>query len=287
MADFAIQFDGVDSYVQVADNNLDGLNTGTIEFFIKLSAVSAFQKIVFKDGCIDIGVTNNGNVFAEIGGAANLGQFGGEIDDDIWHHVAITWDGSFIRGYVDGVYFAKVAHSTAQANNTNPLYLGRRITTEPFSGILEEFRYSNIARYTTETSFTKPGEPFENDANTLILFHFNEGSGTSISDSSTNTNEGSLENGGTFVEGKFPFDSRSTRIIGKVTISEARNAKLKSKDTTSSNRSVRTIGNTTISEARNAKTKGNITLSNTRGARIIGLGKSWHTENFQDWYDKY
>jgi len=38
-----------------------------------------------------------------------------------------------------------------------------------YNGHIDEFRFSNIARYTAD--FTAPTEPFQNDANTLLLLH--------------------------------------------------------------------------------------------------------------------
>jgi hypothetical protein len=51
-----------------------------------------------------------------------------------------------------------------------------------FSGWLDEIRLSNIIRYSS--SFTPPFAPFLSDANTLALFHLDEGSGNTVGDSS-------------------------------------------------------------------------------------------------------
>jgi hypothetical protein len=51
-----------------------------------------------------------------------------------------------------------------------------------FAGWIDELRFSNIIR--TKVSFTRPAAPYVADANTLALFHFNEGSGDVIYDTS-------------------------------------------------------------------------------------------------------
>ena len=205
MASYAVSFDGSNDDIKITDNGFDGLSTGTVEFLMKSAPVSAFQKLVFQNGCIDMGITNNGDSFGEIGGVGNLGIFGSNEDDNNWHHIALTWDGSWLRGYVDGVYKSRTAQGGNQQNLTNDLYLGRRETTEPFGGLMNEFRLSNIARYTTQTSFSVPTTKFTTDANTLILQHLDDGSGTTASDSSGNSNNGTLENGVSWVTpGYFP-----------------------------------------------------------------------------------
>jgi hypothetical protein len=47
---------------------------------------------------------------------------GGPVVLDSWHHVAVSWDGSFKRLYVDGTSVAVAAAQPLDA--TQPLYIG-------------------------------------------------------------------------------------------------------------------------------------------------------------------
>ena len=58
-----------------------------------------------------------------------------------------------------------------------------------FHGIIDEVRISNTARYTED--FT-PEERFEPDEHTLALYHFDEGSGDVLKDSSGNGHDGKI-----------------------------------------------------------------------------------------------
>lgn len=51
-----------------------------------------------------------------------------------------------------------------------------------FSGWVDEIRFSNTVRYTS--AFTPPNAPFTPDANTVGLYHLDEGSGTTVLDAS-------------------------------------------------------------------------------------------------------
>jgi hypothetical protein len=67
-----------------------------------------------------------------------------------------------------------------------------------YSGFMDEMRISNIVRY-TGTSFTAPTAPFKPDSNTMGLYHFDEGTGTILRDTSGATNgpsNGTLNVGG-------------------------------------------------------------------------------------------
>ena len=66
-----------------------------------------------------------------------------------------------------------------------------RRRSAPFRGIIDEVRISKVARYTAD--FTPPTR-FEPDADTLALYHFDEGSGDVLKDSSGNNHHGKIVN---------------------------------------------------------------------------------------------
>ena len=63
-------------------------------------------------------------------------------------------------------------------------------TTEgTFSGVMGETRISKVARY--DKNFT-PAKRFESDVDTLALYHFDEGQGEVLKDSSGNNHHGKI-----------------------------------------------------------------------------------------------
>jgi hypothetical protein len=89
-----------------------------------------------------------------------------------------------------------------ELNNSAAASVGTTLTQGPslrfgglagyafFGGALDEARISNVVRYTA--NFPTPTAPFAPDANTLGLWHFDEGAGQVAADVSASGNNGTL-----------------------------------------------------------------------------------------------
>ncbi|MFT7623918.1 MAG: hypothetical protein ACI9WU_003104, partial [Myxococcota bacterium] len=106
-----------------------------------------------------------------------------------WHHYALTRSSTgLIRRYVDGVSNGPSSFSQwiADQSNTTPLYVGCQDMANGFlTADMDELRISSTLRY-TGNSFPVPPGPFDADADTLALYHFDEGTGSTVIDSSGN-----------------------------------------------------------------------------------------------------
>ncbi|MDW8396855.1 MAG: LamG-like jellyroll fold domain-containing protein, partial [Anaerolineae bacterium] len=119
-----------------------------------------------------------------------------------WHHIAVTRritgemrifvNGTLSRSYngPSGNVSYRVGRGITDNQWFNEPYLvigAEKHDYDPnaypsFSGWVDEVRLSNVVRYTS--NFTPPSAPFTPDANTVGLYHFDEGSGTLVQDSS-------------------------------------------------------------------------------------------------------
>ncbi len=112
------------------------------------------------------------------------------LPTNTWVHVAITLDHAtntgklFVNGVLDTTTTITIRPSSLGSTTNN--YLGRsQFLNDPyFNGIIDEFRISNNVRYTS--NFTPATSPFTSDANTVLLYHFSEGSGQTTADASSN-----------------------------------------------------------------------------------------------------
>lgn len=144
-------------------------------------------------GSIAFGVMGSGFSAATICSSRN-------VLDGQWHHVAVQRRLSDGRMwiYIDGVLEAQGDGPTGDASypdgysssypNDPYLVIGAEKHDADnnrfpsYSGWVDEVRLSSVIRYTG--AFTPPATPFAPDADTVALYHFDEGSGVSIADSS-------------------------------------------------------------------------------------------------------
>lgn len=132
--------------------------------------------------------------------------------DNAWHHVAVTRSSATgeMRIFVDGVLAGQgngpagdirynVGRSTNFPNSDPFLVLGAEkhdagSNYPSYNGLMDEFRISNTIRYSS--NFSRPTQPFATDANTRVLYRFNEGSGTTLQDASGNNVTAQVKVGG-------------------------------------------------------------------------------------------
>ena len=69
--------------------------------------------------------------------------------------------------------------------------IGRTSLEVPYNGIIDELRISKFARYTADYT---PQLRLEADEHTLALYHFDEGAGDVLADSSGNKHHGKIVN---------------------------------------------------------------------------------------------
>lgn len=126
--------------------------------------------------------------------------------DGAWHHVAIgrrRSDG-YLWMFVDGVLAAEADGPDGDISYPDDGVPtddcgGPCVESDPFivlaaekhdagaqypsfAGFIDELRLSSVLRY--QVDFTVPASPFVSDAQTLALYHFDEGSGTLVGDQS-------------------------------------------------------------------------------------------------------
>ncbi len=166
------------------------LNTYTVEFFIKPTAVTNSLRV--------FSFTNNVNAnpieghFTAGGNLVLNYLFTGNgcvtpglstptttvFTSGTKYHVAMTAGASGVKIFVNGVQEVNDAVAT-QTGCTNWAFVRIGASgsgTGVFTGVLDEFRISDILRYTT--GFTPPTTPLTNDANTILLMHWDSATTT-------------------------------------------------------------------------------------------------------------
>jgi hypothetical protein len=98
-------------------------------------------------------------------------------DTTTFHHMALSFDGTTMRLYLDGVQqaggFSPSGATSMQSTSSQIITLSGNAAglSNPFFGTVDDVRISNVARY-TGTTLTPPASAFISDANAMLLDHF-------------------------------------------------------------------------------------------------------------------
>ena len=105
---------------------------------------------------------------------------------DQWAHLAVTYDGSAVRLYVNGTMRAmKTSPGNMLATARTRLTIGGNPRGAYFNGYIDEFRVWNVARTAAEISGTMSRTLTGAEAGLVGYWKFDESSGTSAADSVT------------------------------------------------------------------------------------------------------
>lgn len=106
---------------------------------------------------------------------------------DQWAHFAMTWDGTTVRAFVNGVEKASKTSTVAQKTlmtGRTPLTIGG-YSPAFFNGYIDEFRVWNVARSAADITRTMHTTLAGNEPGLVGYWKFDETGGTTAADSTT------------------------------------------------------------------------------------------------------
>ena len=141
-------FDGVNDYVEVADNAaLDRSDSLTVGLWVQPRSYpgSGLHTLVSKDWNYEFHLTNTGQIYwwwNQSTGTVRQITTAASVPIGEWHHVAITYEPGAQRIYLDGVQVASAAYGGQLRLNDLPLYIGvdYNFVSRAFDGLLDEVR---------------------------------------------------------------------------------------------------------------------------------------------------
>lgn len=197
---WSLEFDNSNDIITISDNNAFDLTNMTVEAWINSDGLANV------DGVVTRLATAGQRVFAlhansSKGMEARIYADGSNIAcsvnsaiatrDNAWNHVALIMDDTNDKLYVavNGVVASTSCTSSMKNNSTDDILIGTSSGGSFFDGHIDEVRISDSARYTS--TFT-PSRSLSVDANTVTLYHFDDSSGQTVTDSSGNALHGTL-----------------------------------------------------------------------------------------------
>jgi hypothetical protein len=199
-----LHFDGVDDKITGSKPSLNGLNVGTIEFWMKTTQTSKAALFNVGNDAMDERLAlfiNNGNVEFS-GNNANIDLIANKkVNDNKWHHIALVEENNstptfpfpsrfYYKVYVDGVLIKQnnIADRVYLPNNSS-YSIGSAFNANYYNGEIDELRLWNRALTQTEVANGRYCEMASNNANLLLYYRFNEGLGFANNTALTTTKE--------------------------------------------------------------------------------------------------
>jgi len=209
---YSIDLDGTNDYM-TADGIFDDISVsvGTISMWIKLEPTGYNGVLIKADvdksnqlGMAYLNSTTKMRFQYKAGGTNKTIDHSVSIEaDGNWHHVVVTWDTSAdqLKGYIDGSQVGSTVTGLGTWSGTiNAFRVGANSIAD------NSYVNGHIDQVAIFTSVVSPstlynsGTPYDlsSISNLVGYWEMNEGTGTSIADSSGTGNTGTLVNGAAF-----------------------------------------------------------------------------------------
>ena len=205
----AIEFDGAYDgsvqYVSVPDSaSLDLTNAMTLEAWISPDVTSS-EMIINKENSYEFAILG-GTLQWAIERTGSGGWFwhntGYSVDSNEWTHVALTFDSTtdLVNTYANGELVDSFEYTSQSGNiqtSNHTLRIGNRTNSNstPFDGQMDEVRIWNTARTAEEIQSSMNAVLDGSESGLAGYWKFDESSGNTVVDSSSNGNDGTLVNG--------------------------------------------------------------------------------------------
>lgn len=201
---YAIDFDGTDDYVSIADDPVLRPTTAmTVEAWIYPEDIAGqsvppvLRKADASSGyTLEINHTNNEiSFYVHISGVGFTASPAYSISSlNQWHHVAGTYDGSTISLYINGALIGSTSVSGGITSSLEPLVIGSEsfFGGRYFDGKIDEVRIWGDARSQAEIQAYMHKELVGNEADLVGYYQMSDGSGTTVMDNTGNGNDGTF-----------------------------------------------------------------------------------------------
>ncbi|QTA85552.1 LamG-like jellyroll fold domain-containing protein [Desulfonema magnum] len=201
----SLRFDGADDYVIYYPIDNFPSTEMTLEFWMKFSGKGMVMSYavprVFTEEAFFITIDEKSYLTLDRGNEKVTGPLA--VDDDEWHHIALTWQSETgnIKVFKDGT--AAFSESFAKGRsimNGGSLMLGGKTPSpadyrdmdEAFEGEIDDFRLWNYVRTQEEIQANMNKHLLSPDSGLALHWRFDEGSGQLVFDYSNNGNHGQL-----------------------------------------------------------------------------------------------
>lgn len=194
---YAMQFDGTNDYVAIADaDDLDLTANYTLETWFRADLFGSLRGLISKYQAVNakgylLRLTGTNLDFDE------MTTSGLNLQPGKWYHVAAVNDNGTRRLYVNGVEKTLTGTPLTVAANTDQLTIGSDFllnNNRYFRGRMDEVRIWNCVRTQTEIQDAMHKQLRGNENGLVAYYRFNQTSGTALTDLTSYNHTGTLTN---------------------------------------------------------------------------------------------
>lgn len=197
-----VKFDGNNDRIRIANNsNMNLTDKLTMEAWINPTNVSGTNVIVGKEDSYIMAVINGQiRTAIHVNGTWSYQNTGVTVQANEWSHVAVSYDGTNIKTYLNGVEKSNIPHIVSGGGNVDnsgsALYIGDRGPFyEYFNGTIGDVRIWKSERTQEEISSNRMNG-VDPDSNDLVgYWKMDDGTGNIVKDYSANGNNGTIQHG--------------------------------------------------------------------------------------------
>ena len=208
----ALRFDGTDGVARCGQYITHAKSAFTLEGWVHLDATHNYNTGIFslfgENGTIELYIAA-GQIEGHTGSAHIIRYpIAGLIDDDKWHHLAFTGDGSNIHIYVDG-YLKQTEPGVVSTNGYGVCPSGSyfRIgagvrsggTTEAFTGDIAQVRFWGTDRTQSQLLAGMTQVMIGSETGLITDYSLNEGNGTTLTGVGSNAISGNISGGANWI----------------------------------------------------------------------------------------
>jgi hypothetical protein len=205
---YALDLDGINDYVSTPiDADLQAMPSTTWSGWIKPTGVSGWQ-IIFgmEDGGWDRMLTiENGGLGLSMGHTTGRWQTGASVNPGVWQHVVAVYDNGSMKFYLNGVqYTSSTSEGSHSSSGTFTIGANQNGGGNFYKGLIDDVALWNEALTAAEiTALYNAGSGlnaavnsgnYTSSSNLLGYWRMNEGTGSTLTDGSGNSNSGTLVN---------------------------------------------------------------------------------------------
>ena len=172
--------------IQAAHNTAHNVtNSWTVAMWFKSNDQNQLNKYIFNRN-------NNLTLLYNYAGVNSVELFGGSVDlrtgskmtvnGQDWTHIAYTYDGTTIKGYINGVEQISRTVSLTVTANTAPIFIGSAGGANYTQGQFNDVQYWNVARTPVQLQESMNNCLLGSETGLIGYWKMDEASGTAVSD---------------------------------------------------------------------------------------------------------